>query len=180
MAVSIFDIPHELFQKITLLATSGSPIGPPKELYNCLLTCRTFWERLSPPYAGELYYIIFSQKFDVHGPCFRLSHTVVRENVALEMRRRFSAIQIFKKRALNDPGLTEALWIAYLMVEDSDTSQKNIKQLLSAGVPAFLDIFLRSYFLDGAASIDGWPVLNEASSLAIALYWTIASQSTYQ
>ncbi|KAF9555741.1 hypothetical protein CPC08DRAFT_765718 [Agrocybe pediades] len=175
MATTILDIPPEVFQKIILYATLGSPLGPPKELFSCLLTCHTFRHRLAPDHAGELYSVIFSQKFDVRGPLFRLGEAVVRENAPLEMRRRFSAIQVFKERALDHPCLTEALWIAYLMVEDSDTSQKNVKQLLRAGVPAFLDMFLRAKLYVG--SVDGgWPVLTEATTLALALSWTLASQ----
>ncbi|KAF8970671.1 hypothetical protein BDZ97DRAFT_1902010 [Flammula alnicola] len=176
MATSIVDIPAEVLQKIAHFATLGSPLGPPKELYNCLLTCRTFNISLSPKNAGELYHVIFAQKFDILGPVYRLGSAVVREHAPHEMRRRFRAIQIFKSRSLDHPDLTDALWIAYLMVEDSDTSQKNVKQLLRAGLPSFLDRYLRHRLYEGASDNDGWPVLNEQKSLAIALSWTLASQ----
>ncbi|KDR78266.1 hypothetical protein GALMADRAFT_65132 [Galerina marginata CBS 339.88] len=176
MATTIADIPSEILQKIALFATVGSPLGPPKELLNLLLTCRTFRDCLSAENAGELYYVVFSSKFDARGPLYRLSPTVVREHAPLEMRRRFSAIKIFKRRLFDHPRLTEALWVAYLMVEDSDTSQKNVKQLLSAGVPSFLDLLLRRRLYEGSADNQGWPIMNERISLAIALSWTLASQ----
>lgn len=180
MSCTIFDTPPEVFHKIALFATLASPLGPPKELYNLMLVCRLFWERLLPKNASQLYYIIFAQKFDARGPIYRLSPQVVHEHAPLEMRRRFTAIQIFKRRVFDHPNLTEALWIAYLMVEDSDTSQKNVKQLLRVGTPTFLDLYLRSRMYHGSDDNNGWPIMDENISLAIALSWTLASQSVFQ
>jgi len=176
MRVSIIDIPQEILQKIAQYATLGSPLGPPQELYNCLLVCRTFRDCLSPQNAGELYSYIFAQKFDAVAPMYRLSPVVFRENAPLELRRRFFALKIFETRQLDHSQLTEALWMAYLMVEDSDTSQKNVKQLLWAGLPAFLDLYLRRRLYERAGENDGWPVVTEQNSLALALSWTLASQ----
>jgi hypothetical protein len=178
MPIPIIDIPPEILQKIVLYATLGSPLGPPIELYNCLLTCRTFRDVLSPQNAGQLYFVVFAKKFDARGPIHRLGPSVVREHAALEMRRRFAALQIFKRRLLDHPELTEALWIAYLMVEDSDTSQTNIKQLLHVCMPSFLSLYLRRRIYGGDSPEDGiWPTLTAENSLAIALSWTLASQS---
>jgi hypothetical protein len=177
MPIPIIDIPPEILQKIALYATLGSALGPPTELYNCLLTCRTFRDVLSPQNARELYFDIFAKRFDARGPIYRLGPSVVREHAALEMRRRFSAIRIFKRRVLDHPELTEALWVAYLMVQDADTSQTNVKQLLFAGLPSFLDLYLRRRLYGGAAENGTWPTLTVKNSLAIALSWTLASQS---
>ena len=178
--LSILDVPQEILQKIALCSILECPLGrPPTELYNCLLTCRAFHNALSPANAGELYFFIFSQQFDVRGPVYRLREAVVREHAPHEIRRRFHAIQVFRSRALYHPDLTEALWIAYLMVEDSDTSQKNIKQLLRAQLPSFLDYFLAERLYEGADSNDGWAVITEQNSLAIALSWALASNSEF-
>lgn len=177
MGISILDFPPEILQHVALYASLGSPLGPPKELVNCLLTCRTFHEKLSPKNAGELHHIVFAQKFDIQGPVYRLGSSVVREHAPFEMQRRFRALQIFKNRAIYHSELTEALWIAYIMVEDSDTSQKNVKQLFRAHLPSFLDSYLRHRLYEGAPDNNGWPVINEQNSLAIALSWTLAYQS---
>ncbi|KAF9484157.1 hypothetical protein BDN70DRAFT_903795 [Pholiota conissans] len=180
MPTSILRIPPEVLQKIALYANatlgSWSEVGPPKELYNCLLTCRTFHVALSSDNASELYFLLFAQKFDIRGPIYRLGAPVVREHAPYEMRRRFQAIQIFKNRNLYHPDLTEALWIAYLMVEDADTSQKNVRQLLRANLPTFLSQYLHLRLYEGASENGGWPVMTEEISLAIALSWTLASK----
>lgn len=203
MVLSLLDLPSEVLQHIAFFTTLASPLGPPKELISCMLICRSVYTVLAPETAGELYHLIFAHKFDIIAPQYRLGASVVREHACAEMRRRFFAIQVFKSglqaQLINDTthppdsnspsmDLTEALWIAYVMVEDADTSQKNVKQLLRVGLPTFLDRYLREQLYvpydldsdseDAAASDDEklWPVINERTSLAIALAWTLASQ----
>ncbi|PPR05093.1 hypothetical protein CVT24_010080 [Panaeolus cyanescens] len=180
MAISLIDIPQELLHKIALYATLSTVLGPPKELVNLTMTCRTLRDLLSPHNARDIYNLVFIHKFDALAPVHRLGQTAVRENAALEIRRRFSAMQTFKAkdRTVDDASLTEAFWVAYLMVEDSDTSQKNVKQLLHAGLPSFLDLYLRKSLHEGAESNDGWPVMSVKSSLAVALSWALTSQSS--
>ncbi|KAF9054106.1 hypothetical protein BJ165DRAFT_1522674 [Panaeolus papilionaceus] len=178
MVISLIDIPQELLQKIVLSATLSTLLGPPKDLRSLMMTCRAFRDLLSPHNSSEIYNLIFAYKFDALAPVYRLGQTTVRENSALEMRRRFSALQTFKAkgRILDDSSLTEAFWVAYLMVEDSDASQKNVKQLLHAGLPGFLDVYLRDHLHEGAEANDGWPMMSVKSSLAIALSWALTSQ----
>ncbi|KAF5329453.1 hypothetical protein D9619_009109 [Psilocybe cf. subviscida] len=207
MALSLLGLPSEVLQHIAFFTTLASLLGPPKELINCMLTCRTLYDVLAPKPGSELYHLIFAHKFDITAPQYRLGADIVREHAHEEMRRRFLAIQVFKSRVraqavqparlgngpLHSGGsdspsmdLMEALWIAYVMVEDADTSQKNVKQLLRAGLPAFLDRYLRERLYvaynsnsEGAAASDDqkpWPVIDETTSLAIALAWTLASQ----
>jgi hypothetical protein len=180
MALSpILEIPQEILQKIALYAIDDSPLGPPRELHSLLLTCKTFKKYLSPQNASELYFSVFSQQFDSLAPQCRLGHQVVRENTALELSRRFSALQVSSKMPFfDDHSLTETLWIAFLMVEDQDTSQKNIQQLVRAGFPTFLDSYLLDHlYEDGTADKRGWPVMSEQNSLALALAWYLASDS---
>ena len=175
----ILEMPQEILQKIALYAIDDSPLGPPRELHSLLLTCKTFKKYLSPENASELYSSVFGQQFDSLAPQCRLGHQVTRENTALELSRRFSAFRVSRKPSFDDHSLTEALWIAYLMVEDQDTSQKNIQQLVRAGFPAFLDSYLLNHLYDDDSTAEkkGWPVLSEQNSLALALAWNLASDS---
>lgn len=179
MALStVLEIPQEILQRIAFYAIHGAPLGPPKELHSLLLTCKTFKSYLSPQNASELHCSVFGQQFDALAPQCRLGQPMARENTALELSRRFSALQI-SKSSFNDHSLTEAFWIAYLMVEDQDTSRKNVQQLVRAGFPAFLDSYLLNHLYDGSAENNGWPVLTERNSLALALAWNLASDSEY-
>ncbi|KAF8999855.1 hypothetical protein BDQ17DRAFT_1246090 [Cyathus striatus] len=168
--------PPEILQKIVLYAISDSTVGPPKELHAMLLTCRAASQLLSRN-SGDFYMKIFSQKFDVLASIYRLGKSDLRDHAKLELCRRFKALKLFRSREnLNSPHLVGAFWIAYLMLEDSDTSQKNVKQLLYVRLPTFLDAFLRTRLYDGAAANNGWPVPNELNSLAISLAWLLSSQ----
>lgn len=170
----ILEMPQEILQKIALYAIDDSPLGPPRELHSLLLTCKTFNKYLSPQIASELYFSVFDQQFDALAPQCRLGHQVARENTALELSRRFSALRISRTPFFDDHSLTEALWTAYLMVNDQDTSQKNIRQLVRAGFPTFLDSYLLDHLYDDQ---NGWPVMSEQNSLALALAWYLASDS---
>ena len=173
----VLEIPQEILQKIALYAIHSSPLGPPKDLHSLLLTCKTFKRYLSPENASELHCSLFGQQFDALIPQCRLGQ-LARENTALELSRRFSALQISKKASFDESSLTEALWIAYLMVEDQDTSQKNIQQLIRAGFPAFLDSYLLKHlYAHDTGEKRGWPVMSEQNSLALALAWNLASDS---
>lgn len=171
------DMAPEVLQKILIHATATSPIGPPKEWFNLVLTCRHFRDCLSCN-SGKLFSTIFAQKFDIAAPIRRLGEAVVRNSAKLEMQRRFDAMNIFRKRRLDDASLTEAFWIAFLMCEDSGRSQKNIKQLLNASLPSFLELFLRERLYLGADTNNGWPFANERNSLAVALLWLTASSTS--
>lgn len=172
----ILELPQEILQKIAMYAVDDSPLGPPRELHSLLLTCKTFRKYLSPQNASELYFSVFGQQFDSLAPQCRLGHQVARENTALELSRRFSALQVSRSPSSDDQSLSEALWIAYLMVEDQDASQKNIQQLVRAGFPAFLDSYLLDHLYDdGTVEKNGWPVMSEQNSLALALAWNLAS-----
>lgn len=172
------DMALEVLQKILIHATATSPIGPPKEWFNLVLTCRHFRDCLSCN-SGKLFSTIFSQKFDIAAPVRRLGEAVVRNSAKLETQRRFDAMNIFRKRRLDDASLTEAFWIAFLMWKDSGRSQKNIKQLLNASLPSFLELFLRERLYLGTDTNNGWPLANERNSLAVALLWLTASSSMF-
>lgn len=168
------DMAPEVLQKILIHATATSFNGPPKEWFNLVLTCRYFRDCLSCN-SGQLSSTIFAQKFDIAAPVRRLGEAAVRSTAKLEMQRRFGAMGIFRNRRLDDASLTEAFWIAFLMWEDSGGSQKNIKQLLNAGLSSFLELFLRERLYLGADTNNGWPFANERNSLAVALLWLTAS-----
>lgn len=172
--MALSTIPQEILQRIAWYAVDGSPLGPPTELHSLLLTCKTFKNYLSPQNATELYCAVFAQKFDIQTPQRLLGRPVARKNIALELSRRFSALQISKQTSFEDHSLTEALWIAYFMSEDQDASQKNMQQLIRAGFPEFLDSYLLDHLYDGSK---GWPMMSEPNCLALALAWNLASES---
>jgi hypothetical protein len=134
--------------------------------------------------TSGFYADILAYKFDTCAIVRRIGRSTFRENAKIELHRRFAALNIFRKGRLDDPSLTEAFWIAYLMLaEDSSTSTKNLRQLLWANLPAFLDSFFQKRLYEGSMTNNDWPLPNVKNSLAITLFWLLSSQcespSTY-
>jgi len=177
MPASILDLPSEILQNVVRFSVSFFPLGPPTELYSLLLTCRTLNQILSKKTALDLYRFIFCLKFDYRAPLSRVGQDDFLGHSAYELKRRFSALAIFQQRNVYHPQLTEALWTAYLMTEESDTRQTNVKQLLRAGLPAFLNSYLRYCLYEDSQDVGGWPLLSERNSLALAICWSLTSQS---
>ena len=177
MPASILDLPSEILQKVVRFSVSFSPLGPPTELYSLVLTCRALNQILSKDAALDLYRFIFCLKFDYRAPLSRVGQDDFLGHSAYELKRRFCALAIFQQRDIRHPQLTEALWTAYLMTEESDTRQTNVKQLLRAGLPAFIDTYLRCCIYDESQDSGGWPLLSERTSLALAICWSLTSQS---
>lgn len=96
-----------------------------------------------------------------------------------EIQRRFSALKLFRRGFMDGPSFRDALWVAYLMLTAEEPRQMNIDQLLWAGLPNLLLLFLRKRLYDGAGTNNGWPLANEINSLVIALAWRLSSECKF-
>lgn len=172
MLVSLLDAPPEVLQKIVLFAGRDTPLGPPGELYCLLLTCRTLHCFLTLN-SSKLYARIFAQKFDIKVPANRLGNAL-QDHANVELRRRFTALQCFRRGRVDDEFLPQAFWIAYFMMLENEGL--NSMQLRWAGLPTLVNRFLQRHLHEGSVQNNGWPVENETNSLAIALLWLLSSQ----
>jgi hypothetical protein len=175
MFASLFDAPPEILRRIALFVTLATPLGPPRELCNLSQLCRSAHRILSQD-SAEFYACILTQKFDSRVVVQRLGKSTLQDSAKVELQRRFAALDIFRKGRLDDPFLTEAFWIAYIMLEESSPSMKNVKQLLWADLPAFLDSFFQKRLYEGSTTNNGWPLPNVKNSLATALFWLLSSR----
>ncbi|KAG5640293.1 hypothetical protein DXG03_009359, partial [Asterophora parasitica] len=157
------------------VSNTDVPAGPPRDLLNLALVCRTAHKILSLN-SAPLYADVFAQLFDIRGPIFRLGESTVRDNAKLELQRRFIALNIFRQGDLDHPHLTDAFWIAYMMFEDADVGQENIKRLLGSDLLVFLNKFLLTRLYRGSETNNGWPIPNEQNSLAYPIFSTAESR----
>ncbi|KAG5640380.1 hypothetical protein DXG03_008879, partial [Asterophora parasitica] len=151
------------------VSNTDVPAGPPRDLLNLALVCHAAHKILSLN-SAPLYADVFAQLFDIRGPIFRLGESTVRDNAKRELERRFKALKIFRKGDLDDPHLTDAFWTAYMMFEDADVGQENIKRLLGSDLLIFLHKFLRTRLYRGSETNNGWPIPNEQNSLAYPIF----------
>ncbi|KAF8889098.1 hypothetical protein BD779DRAFT_418733 [Infundibulicybe gibba] len=168
--LSPIDTPREILQKILLFSMGDTPAGPPREFASLMLTCRSVYQKLNTP---EVYTMVLCQNFDMDKPLRCLGIEVVHHHAKHELQRRFIALNCFRSQNTNDSSLTEALWVAYSMLEESYPGGKNIRQITWAGLTRFLDSYLRQHLYDGSASNNNWPLAGERNSLALALAWIV-------
>jgi hypothetical protein len=114
-----------------------------------------------------VYATIFAQRFDA--VALRRRHVFSAEDAKFELRRRFRALQCFRRLQTDSPAVTEALTIAFFMITENDGL--NSSQLAWARFPRFINTFLRRNVFDGAEQNHGWPLENIVNTLAINVAW---------
>ncbi|KAI0056832.1 hypothetical protein BV25DRAFT_1920659 [Artomyces pyxidatus] len=167
---------QDSMEDIVLHAVADDPLErPPSVLLNLLLTCRRFYDMLNVQHNPRLYYRLFVDKFDAPAVARRLPEDAMHAaNVAHELRGRYSALQCFRRGNLDDPQLTQAFLVAYLMLLEDDG--KNMSQLLWAGLPALLEEYIVERLHVGADASDGWPAVNKTNALVVALFWQMTTR----
>ena len=160
-------LPIELLSRIAYFASSS--LGPPASVLALQLTCRAIHNALAveSPY---LYDRIFRLKFDVKGPKRRLGDEITRAStLAQELKRRCSMMQRIRRRIIAGPYVRDDLWLAYLMLLESDG--RNEHQLVTwAGLRDYVLLFLSRNLLS-ERDASGWPFESEVNALAVWLLW---------
>ena len=160
-------MPTEVLKRVALYAIGDNEPGPPKEFYSLLLTSKSLL-KLS---TEEFHYRVLLAKFEMQSPLRRLGESVLKQQATTELRRRFEILKNMRSGSITDDLVTEALWMAYTMLEDVGLGTKNLCQLTWANLHDFLNDYLRNRLYEGCEMNDGWPLLSESNSLAIALSW---------
>ncbi|KAJ7699322.1 hypothetical protein B0H17DRAFT_306967 [Mycena rosella] len=172
MAVSLLCTSPEVLRAIVLYAVGATPLGPPHEWYSFVMCCQTLRRQLDTP---AMHTLLFAQKFHVPADALHLLPTHAKP----ELTRRFLALKLFRcgAQCLDDPAsFTDALWLAYVILRAEEPRQMNVAQLLWAGLPNLLLLFIKRRLHDGAEENHGWPLCNETNSLVIALLWLLSSE----
>lgn len=157
-------------------ASSSTRHAPPRALHAILLTSRALYARLAPSACPRLYARLFDIQFDARAPADRLADAwgLRAMDSTHELCRRFDAFRIFRRGALDDPRLDDALVIAWLMMLEDEGS--NSEHLRRAGLPALLLDFLRLRHRQCLSPQRTWPVEDRRSALVLALFWALTSE----
>ncbi|EIM80190.1 uncharacterized protein STEHIDRAFT_126163 [Stereum hirsutum FP-91666 SS1] len=161
---------------IVLLSSRATTLGPPQSLHSLLLTCRDFHSMLAVEPSSGLYAQIFDSQFDIAAPKRRLDPDAFSSSSRhLEMKRRFTAMQLFKRGDVyvggDDKQLAEAFGVAYIMLLEDDGT--NAGKLQGAGLVGFVEEWLEKRLCE---SEGGWPVDNEISALALNIFWQLTDK----
>ncbi|KAJ7730271.1 hypothetical protein DFH07DRAFT_849238 [Mycena maculata] len=163
----------EVLHTIVLHAAGGTPHGPLRVWYNLVLCCQTLRRQLDTP---AMHARLFAAAFHVPADVQHL----LPAHAKRELARRFSALNFFRRggACLDDAHFTDALWVAYVMLKAEEPRRMNVEQLVWAGLPELLLLFLKRRLNDGAEENHGWPLCNETNSLVLALMWLLSSESS--
>jgi len=175
MPGTFLTIPPEVIDEIAPLAFQDTPCITPITFHPLHLTCRMSHATLSSDAGAPFYSMPFSDRFDVSSPRRRLLQDGLGyQGMEEEVKQRYIALQIIRRKDIWNPNLAEAFATIYIMLLEDDG--RNWEQVLWAGLPAFIPIFMRERLLEGASDSHGWPLENELNTLAIALFWLISSR----
>ncbi|KAG6820260.1 hypothetical protein H0H93_003268 [Arthromyces matolae] len=157
MLARLLDTNPSIIRRVALFTVLHADfLSPLSDFLSLSLVCRSSFQTLSKD-SSQLYFDIFSATFDVLGPLSRLGKTTVVKNAKEELERRFNALKVLRRGELDDPDLTEALWIAYMMYEDSDKGHKNVKRILATGLNGLLNRYLRQRLYRGSEMHGPYP-----------------------
>jgi hypothetical protein len=174
-------VPQEVLEHIAFFAATDGSLGPPAGIVPLLSLNRTTHNALSFQNNPHLYARVFSEKFDDEAAMRRLGVQPLHATALAEELRRRSLVlkriraRLDSKATFNNAQINQILWMAYLMVLESD--DKNERQLLEF---AHMNEWLQEYLFDseGASNIistinnsNQWVENSEQLSLALWLFW---------
>lgn len=175
MPGTFFTIPPEVIDEIAPLAIQDTPCITPITFHPLHPTSRMSHATLSADAGASFYSMPFSDRFDASSPRRRLlQDRLGDQGMEEEVKQRYVALQIIRRRDIWNPNLAEAFATIYIMLLEDDG--RNWEQVLWAGLPAFIPIFMRERLLEGASDNHGWPLESELNTLAIALFWLTSSR----
>jgi hypothetical protein len=170
MSSPILRLPLELLEKI-VLGLHDDPASPPSAFLPLLLASKHFYNALSFTANNHLYACIFRLSFDQSGPARRLGNPDA-PGLAMQLRANYDAIKCVRRRNIRADNVLQTFWTCFSMLLENDG--KNRHQLDAAGLPDYVDDFLRERLYEH--SIDGWPAENELNSLALWLLWLTTTE----
>jgi len=186
--MALLRLPPELLQHTALLLCADQPLATPWPVRTLLLVARPLRAALD---TNAFWAALYDQRFDsraIQRRCFNPNAGDRADQLRLYYRL-LKAIRIALARndrpVLRVPGedgeedcSTEALlFSAYLMMLENDG--KNYAQLAAAGLPLFLDRFLRDRLTDGQETNQGWPLDNGINGTALMLSWMFTTRGTH-
>ncbi|KAI0744563.1 hypothetical protein C8Q76DRAFT_4861 [Earliella scabrosa] len=193
---ALASIPQEVLEHIAFFTATATFLGPPNGITALLSVDRRTHAALSMSSNPYLWSRIFSYKFDVSCPTWRLAERdrppgppeiceefKLRCTLLKRIRRRTDCLATsYTLSPTHRDSLRSILWMAYLMMLENEG--KNDQQLREyAGFDAWLKDFL---FHQNGASLaawsvkdDLWPPNDERSALALWLFWYMLKPDEY-
>jgi len=149
MSSPLENIPCDVLQYISILASSSSFFDPPIEILRLMLTAPVIYQALNIRDAPHIYAAIYASKFDTAALSRRYHSTITDSALAADLANRCRLLQRCKRGDVSSQNLLQDLSTALWMYLESDG--RNELQLLNVGFPDFIFSVARTH-LKGASS----------------------------
>ncbi|KAG2342066.1 hypothetical protein BDR05DRAFT_1001324 [Suillus weaverae] len=170
MPSSLQKLPTEIFENIVLeLVAIDGPIIP------LLQTCKQINLILAFPNNTHLYSRIFRYRFDSAASARRLGNrTHHSRHLAHQLAWYSSAIKCIRRADIYDNGVLDAFWASFALMHENDGKNRQI--LEAAGLPDFVDEFIRKRLYEDCLNTNGWPNESPINCLALWLLWFTSTE----
>jgi len=157
MSSPLENIPCDILQYISILASSSSPFDPPVEILRLMQTGPVIYQALNIRGAPHIYAGIFASKFDTAALFRRYNSTITDSALAAELVNRCRLLQRCKRGDVSAHNLLQDLSTALWMYLESDG--RNELQLLNVDFPEFILSVARTQLKGASCHDDLHPTL---------------------
>jgi len=167
---SLCKLPTEIFENIVLELVSNDGLLVP-----LLQTCKQINNILSFQQNCHLYSRIFRYRFDSAASARRLgTRTHHSRHLAHQLAWYTSALKCIRRADVYDNGVLDAFWASFALMSENDG--KNRHHLEAAGLPDFVDEFIRKRLYEDCVNTNGWPNESPINCLALWLLWFTSTE----
>ncbi|KAG1724859.1 hypothetical protein EDB19DRAFT_292975 [Suillus lakei] len=165
-------LPTEILEDIVLELISHESTST---IIPLLQTCKQINHILAFPENSHLYSRIFRSRFDSAASVRRLgSRTHHSRHLAHQLVWYSSALKCIRRANVYDHGVLDAFWASFALMSENDG--KNRQHLEAAGLPDFVDEFVRKRLYENNVDTHGWPNESPINCLALWLLWFTSTE----
>ncbi|KAG1871569.1 hypothetical protein F4604DRAFT_1881062 [Suillus subluteus] len=155
---SLCNLPAEIFENIVLELVQNDGLIIP-----LLQSCKQINNILAFQKNCHLYSRIFRYRFDSAASARRLG--------TLWYSR---ALKCIRRADIYDNGVLDAFWASFALMSENDGKNRHL--LEAAGLPDFVDEFVRKRLYEDSVNSNGWPNESPINCLALWLLWFTSTE----
>jgi hypothetical protein len=164
---SLCNLPAEVFENIVISIDAS--------ILPLLQSCKQINNILAFQKNSHLYSRIFRHRFDSTASARRLgARTHHSRHLAHQLAWYSSALKCIRRADVYDNGVLDAFWAAFALMSENDG--KNRLHLEEAGLPHFVDEFVRKRLYEDSINTNGWPNESPINCLALWLLWFTSTE----
>ncbi|KAI6097267.1 hypothetical protein EDD16DRAFT_1902612 [Pisolithus croceorrhizus] len=168
--MSLLALPFELIERVAIHLTDANGI---QALLPLLLTCKHLYGILGTQSNHHIFASHFASHYDFSSASRRLGPQAAKSrSYASQLLRYSHALSRIRSGNIHADDVVHTFWTSFLMFMEDDG--KNRASLEAAGLPDFVDRFVRERLYDGHRN--GWPADNAVNSLALWLLWLTTTE----